>query len=117
MGEYMLALYGGGEIRLYRPLLRDGAVGDEAWNGGGGVEKVCPPASRFAIEAAATSFSCTGINQRYKFYKGIIHYCIAPNNYKDTKSEMSSLLVFNRVYRQEIHTPSVMLVFSTPLVN
>jgi hypothetical protein len=61
MGEYMLELYGGGEIRLYRPPLRDdGAVDDEAWNGGGGVEK----ASRLAIEAAATSFSCTGINQR-----------------------------------------------------
>ncbi len=64
----MLALYGGGEILLYRPPLRDGAVDDEAWNGGGGVEKVCPPASRLAIEAAATSFSCTGINQRYTRY-------------------------------------------------
>jgi hypothetical protein len=65
----MLEMYGGGEIRLYIPPLRDGAV---EWNGGGGVEKVCPPASRLAIEAAATSFSCTGINQRYEF----IHYCI-----------------------------------------
>jgi hypothetical protein len=36
-------------------------------------------------------------------------------NYKDTKSKMSSLQVFNRVYRLEIQ--SVMLVFSTPLVN
>jgi hypothetical protein len=36
-----------------------------------------------------------------------------PNIYKDTKSLMSSLLVFNRVYRLEIK--SVMLVFSTPL--
>ncbi len=32
-------------------------------------------------------------------------------NYKDTKPEMSSLLVFNRVYRLEIQ--SVMLVFSS----
>jgi hypothetical protein len=38
-----------------------------------------------------------------------------PNNYKDTKPIMSSLLVFNRVYRLEIQ--SIMLVFSTPLVN
>ena len=38
-----------------------------------------------------------------------------PNNYKDTKPLMSSLLVFDRVYRLEIQ--SVMLVFSTPLVN
>jgi hypothetical protein len=37
------------------------------------------------------------------------------NNYKDTKPWMSSLLVFNTVYRLE--TQSVMLVFSTPLVN
>jgi hypothetical protein len=36
-----------------------------------------------------------------------------PNNYKDTKISMSSLL--NRVYRLEIQL--VMLVFSTPLVN
>ncbi len=37
-----------------------------------------------------------------------------PNIYKDTKPQMSSLLVvFNRVYRLEIH--SVMLVFSTLL--
>jgi hypothetical protein len=34
---------------------------------------------------------------------------------KDTKPLMSSLLEFNRVYRLEIL--SVMLVFSTPLVN
>ncbi len=93
----MLALYGGGEIRLYRPPLRDGAVGDEAWNGGGGVEKVCPPASRLAIEAAATSFSCTGRNQRCQFYKRIHRY---------TKPQMSSLLVFNRVYKLEIHRQS-----------
>ncbi len=33
------------------------------------------------------------------------------NYYKDTKPKMSSLLVFNRVYRLEIQ--SVMLVFST----
>ncbi len=32
-----------------------------------------------------------------------------PNNYKDTKPSMSSLLVFNRVYRLEIQL--VMLVF------
>ncbi len=38
-----------------------------------------------------------------------------PNNHKDTITEMSSLLVFNRVYRLEIQ--SVMLVFSTPLFN
>jgi hypothetical protein len=38
-----------------------------------------------------------------------------PNNYKDTKFCMSSFLVFNGVYRLE--TQSVMLVFSTPLVN
>jgi hypothetical protein len=38
-----------------------------------------------------------------------------PNNYKDTKNLMSSFLVFNRVYRLEIQ--SVMLVFSTPLVD
>ncbi len=38
------------------------------------------------------------------------------NNYnKDTKPQMLSLLVFNRVYRLEIQ--SVMLVFSTPLVK
>ncbi|MFN9999835.1 MAG: hypothetical protein ACK559_01785, partial [bacterium] len=62
----------------------DGAVDDdEAWNGGG-VEKVCPPASRLAIEAVATSFSCTGINQRYRFNKGI-YYCIDQIQYKDTK--------------------------------
>ncbi len=36
-------------------------------------------------------------------------------NYKDTKIQMLSLLVFIRVYRLEIQ--SVMLVFSTPLVN
>jgi hypothetical protein len=36
-------------------------------------------------------------------------------NYKDTKPEMSSLLVFDKFYRLEIQ--SVMLVFSTPLVN
>ncbi len=35
-----------------------------------------------------------------------------PNNYKDTKPQMSSLLLFNRVYRLEIQ--SVMLVSSTP---
>ncbi len=34
-------------------------------------------------------------------------------NYKDTKSKMSFLLVFNRAYRLEIQ--SVMLVFSTQL--
>ncbi len=39
-------------------------------------------------------------------YEGAIH---GPNIYKDTK------LVFNRVYRLEIL--SVVLVFSTPLVN
>ncbi len=39
---------------------------------------------------------------------------LGPNNCKDTK-QMSSLLVFNRVYRLEIQ--SVMLVYSTPLVN
>jgi hypothetical protein len=33
-----------------------------------------------------------------------------PNNYKDTKPCMSSLLVFSRVYRLEMQ--SVMLVFS-----
>ncbi len=38
-----------------------------------------------------------------------------PNNYIDTKPYMSSLLVLYRVYRLEIQ--SVMLVFSTPLVN
>jgi hypothetical protein len=38
-----------------------------------------------------------------------------PDIYKDTKPQMSSLLVFNRVYRLEIQ--SVMLVFSTPLVQ
>ncbi len=38
-----------------------------------------------------------------------------PNSYNDTKPKMSSLLVFNGVYRVERH--SVMLVFSTPLVN
>ncbi len=38
-----------------------------------------------------------------------------PNNYKDTKPSISSLLVFNRVYRLAIQ--SIMLVFSTPLVN
>jgi hypothetical protein len=38
-----------------------------------------------------------------------------PNIYKDTKPLMSSLLVFNRVYRLEIQ--SVILLFSTPLVN
>ncbi len=37
------------------------------------------------------------------------------NNYKDTKPSMSSLLVFNRVYRLEIQ--SVMLVFSARFVN
>ncbi len=37
------------------------------------------------------------------------------NIYKDPKSSMSSLLVFNRVYRLEIL--SVMLVFSASLVN
>jgi hypothetical protein len=36
-------------------------------------------------------------------------------NYKDTKPWMSSLLVFNRVYRLEIQ--SVMFVFLTHLVN
>ncbi len=36
-------------------------------------------------------------------------------NYKDTKPELSSLLVFNKVYRLEI--VSVMLVFSTSFVN
>ncbi len=41
--------------------------------------------------------------------------CHRPNNYKDTKPYLSSLLVFNKVYIQERH--SVMLVFSTPLVN
>ncbi len=49
--------------------------------------------------------------------------CITPvddlhhglNKNKDTKPLMSSLLVFNRDYRREIQ--SVMLVFSTPLVN
>ncbi len=35
--------------------------------------------------------------------------------YKDTKPQKSSLLVFNRVYRLEIQ--SIILVFSTPLVN
>jgi len=39
-----------------------------------------------------------------------------PNIYKeDTKPKKSSLLMFNRVNRLEI--PSVMLVFSAPLVN
>ncbi len=38
-----------------------------------------------------------------------------PNNYKDTKPKMSSLLVFNSVFRLEIQ--SFMLVFPTPLVN
>ncbi len=38
-----------------------------------------------------------------------------PNIYKDTKSQVSSLLVFNRVYRLEIQ--SVMMVFSTYFVN
>jgi hypothetical protein len=37
------------------------------------------------------------------------------NYYEDTKPLMSALLVFKRVYRLEIQ--SVMLVFSTPLVN
>jgi hypothetical protein len=41
-----------------------------------------------------------------------------PNNYKDTKPSMSSLLVFNRVYRLEIQSVMLaFLVFSTPLVN
>ena len=44
--------------------------------------------------------------------KGLTH---GPKIYKDTKPKKSSLLVFNRVYRLEIQ--SVMLVFSTPLVN
>jgi hypothetical protein len=38
-----------------------------------------------------------------------------PNIYEDTKPQMSSLLMFKRVYKLEIL--SVMLVFSTPLVN
>jgi hypothetical protein len=38
-----------------------------------------------------------------------------PNIYKDTNPQMSSLLVFNGAYRLEIQ--SVMLVFSTRLVN
>jgi hypothetical protein len=38
-----------------------------------------------------------------------------PIIYKETKPQMSSLLVFNRVNRLMIQ--SVMLVFSTPLVN
>ncbi len=37
------------------------------------------------------------------------------NNYEDTKPLMSSLLVFNRVYKLEIQ--SVMLAFSTGFVN
>jgi hypothetical protein len=37
------------------------------------------------------------------------------NVYKDTKPQMSSVLVFNRVCRLEIQ--SVMLVFSTGFVN
>ncbi len=37
------------------------------------------------------------------------------NNYNDIKPKRSSLLAFNRVYRLEIQ--SIMLVFSTPLVN
>jgi hypothetical protein len=48
------------------------------------------------------------LQEEVKLYHG-------PNNYKDTKPQMSSLLVFTRVYRLEIQ--SVMLVFLTPLVN
>ncbi len=44
--------------------------------------------------------------------KGANH---GPNNYKDIKPKMSSLLVFIRIYRLEIQ--SIMLVFSTLLVN
>jgi hypothetical protein len=39
-----------------------------------------------------------------------------PHIYEDTKSKMSSLLMFNRVYNR-LEIQSVMLVFSTPLVN
>jgi hypothetical protein len=38
-----------------------------------------------------------------------------PSIHKDANLQMSSLLVFNRVYRLELQ--SVVLVFSTPLVN
>jgi hypothetical protein len=49
-----------------------------------------------------------GVYTRVTHFLGKLH---GPNNYKDTKPQMSSLLV----YILEIQ--SVMLVFSTPLVN
>ncbi len=45
------------------------------------------------------------LRQRYftLLTMNLIH---GPNNYKDTKPQMSSLLGFNRVYRLEIHSKS-----------
>jgi hypothetical protein len=55
------------------------------------------------------------LNIPFAFELEKMHRKHGPNNDKDTNPKMSSLLVFNRVFRLEIQ--SVMLVFSTPLVN
>ncbi len=58
---------------------------------------------------------CPGYVEKASYSILIISPSHGLNNCKDTKPEMSSLLVFNRVYRLDIQ--SVMLVFSTDFVN
>jgi hypothetical protein len=65
-----------------------------------------PGYSALAGQAARALWSSDGgRGHPGMFNHGLINY----------KPKMSSLLVFNRVYRLDIQ--SVMLVFSTPLVN
>ncbi len=67
-----------------------------------------------------------GVHAAYFFYQALLQICNilsytcdrrghGPIIYTDAKPYMSSFLVFNRVYKLGIQ--SVMLLFSTPLVN
>jgi len=67
----------------------------------------------FETNAELLNFSLYTAFKILLIYRKIVLYLLhGPNNYNDTKPWMSSLLVFNRVYRLEIQP--VMSVFFDP---
>ncbi len=64
-------------------------------------------------EPIPTTSTATSRRLFYVFFFHEVDH--GPNNYKDTKPSMSSLLAFNIVYRPELQ--SVILVFSTGFVK
>ncbi len=79
------------------------------------------PVCSYPIIATHLSFNFLCLLLLYSIYLNGSHSCGKEGppqgliNYEETKPSMSSLLVFNRIYRLEIQ--SVTLVFSTCCVN